>query len=314
MAVRMLAGPFQIRTREGKLPTSGVGICGYYPQVGLIGQFNYSGGYAPAGIITLDGIHEGMHQFQLPTISWWPERGRMVRAVFTEEFELDPRTFAHRLLPTTPEIYPPNYPYVYIKERTRWLWVFPGTISGTMTARDEATGVDSVYCQLPHAYVTSMSPGRGVGEVFLGTMVGESAAGYFFNYESKRQASELFYYGGNAPPWYSPEFQVMVTVENPDGKWGQLKVWSQEVEPTIVTDAVVVRGEARAGCVPTYQVRVTGAQGEPCPKEFVDWTIQGAGRLEHLQSITDDEGYAEVKVIYGLHEEGDSTIRASVRC
>lgn len=313
MAVRMLAGPFQIRTREGKLPTSAVGICGYYPQVGLIGQFNYSGGNAPAGVITLDGIHESVHQFAHPQISWWPERGRMVRPIFMEEFELDPRTLAYRLIGKY-EFFLPGPPYVYIKQRTRWLYVFPGTIAGTMWARDEVTGADSVYCQLPYAYVTSMSPGRGVGEVFLGTQIGEHAAGYFFNYEGQRQASELFYYGGTAPPWYSPEHQVMITVENPDGKWGQLKVWSQEVEPSIVTDAVVVRSEARAGCVPTYQVRVTGAQGEPCPKEFVDWTIQGAGRLEHLQSITDDEGYAEVKVIYGLHEEGDSTIRASVRC
>lgn len=306
MAVRRLAGPFKIRTREGEFPPSAVSVKGYYPNVGLM-MYWASRGVGPA---TLDGVQETMFWTGLTgTFGWWPERGRMVRAGFFDEYELDPRTLTHRLINSVPYTFFLVSDYPVLKQRTRWLWVSTG---GTVLhARDETTGVDTDYATLPFGAYT-MGAGRGIGEVFIGSVnpFDSTAFGYFFNVESKK-ADPPFYLGVVGQVWYSPEHQVMVSVE---GGGLEMSVWSFEVEPSIVTEAVVVRGEARAGCVPTYQVRVTGAQGEPCSEEFVDWTIQGAGRLEHLQSETDKDGYAEVKVIYGLHEEGDSTIRASVRC
>jgi len=105
---------------------------------------------------------------------------------------------------------------------------------------------------------------------------------------------------------------VLVSVTS--GVPSQVRIWSLEVQPDAISEAVIIRGQAKAGHVATYQVTVTGAQGEPCPDEWLDWTIQGAGRLEHSQSQTDADGHANIKVIYSLDDTGDSTVKASLRC
>lgn len=77
MAVRLLAGPFQLRDADGVLPVSML-VKAWYPHVGLLcaGYFAYYANLR-THMATMDGICV-MGVSLRPNWSWWPDHKRMV--------------------------------------------------------------------------------------------------------------------------------------------------------------------------------------------------------------------------------------------
>lgn len=301
------------------MPT-GVGVIGWYPDVGLIlGVLDVPTNHIALGVATMDGFWEerssegfgGNRRF-----GWWPDGGRMEMIdLGGPEREIDPVLLAYRELEKEP-FYDGIWAYQWVRLSDRHIYT---TGFGINAVTKKVITTEFTGLPLMASWI---GPGRGTGEVFLsgaGPIGSYAWASACFYNTLKREVSSPVMYLSVSPDrlkvTYAPEFGVMISVHDdttPDRRY--LRIWSLEVEPSIVTEAEVIRGEARAGCVPTYRVQVTGAQGEPCPGELVDWTVSGVGRLERSQSKTDDDGYATVKVIYGLDDDGDSIVKASVRC
>jgi hypothetical protein len=156
-----------------------------------------------------------------------------------------------------------------------------------------------------------------VGEYFS-TAEGVTRA-CFYNTVTKELASPIYYVPLESKGvFYAPEFDVMVSVHDDDdfgsGPVFTTRVWSFEVGPAVLSAVQLIAGVAKAGQLCTYRVQVLGDQSDICVGELVNWTLTGVGLLLDAQSETDDEGYATTRVLYGVTDEGDSTIEANVTC
>jgi hypothetical protein len=315
MAVRKLAGPFPIRTRIGGQPTGGTHINGYYPHVGLIG--NMDGG--ATGVISLDGVFEPIRQMQIGgQLGWWPDRERLLfrgNALVENqgEYELEPKILMENYITDVymiPLIFPAMRAWVKLRDRRIYVDTVGGAPPGLVVRVLPSTDIEAIWRGVYPG--SGVGPGRTPTEVFIWVGSDAGTQGTFYD-TLEKTFSPLLHLGVTGHSlWYASEHGVMVSVSG--GLPSQVHIWSLEVQPDTISEAVLIRGQAKAGHVATYQVTVTGAQGEPCPDEWLDWTIQGAGRLEHSQSQTDADGKAKIKVIYGLDDTGDSTIKASLRC
>ena len=156
-------------------------------------------------------------------------------------------------------------------------------------------------------------PGRGEMDFFVKD---GGDIGCFYDAQYQKIASPSYHTGIPANfLCYCPEYGVLVSVHVGGGaNPSELRVWSLEVEPTILTNPTPFIGTPMAGQVVTYRVRLTGAQTDPAEGELVDWTLTGVGLLLDMQSKTDAQGYAIARVQYRLGETGNSTLNASVTC
>ena len=166
-------------------------------------------------------------------------------------------------------------------------------------------------------------PGRNNQEVFVtGTHVGTSQdfkEGRFYDTVAKTYSTPYYIGMACSRLLFVPEFGVMLSCHADDPEVAYpwvIRVWSLEVQPTIISPVTVANGVPKSGQVVTYQVQVTGAQNEPAEGELVDWSLgsPSVGFLLDVQSKTDAMGVAKTKVQYLVGETGESVVTASVQC
>lgn len=324
MGLRLLAGPFPVRSRKGEAAT-GVQINTYYPRVGLIG--NIHGGISSRGIFTLDGVFEPIHKFGgSGHYGWWPDRGRLLgggaakepASGYTGEYEIEPKLLLGNFVTDywgVPLFFRNPDSYVRLKDRRVFL---DGVRVISLIGTETAIEADMPSTAWPWENPQCIGPGRSPTDLFIAYNSRRPtlddpplAVGVFYDSLTKTFGTPM-YTGVSGHLWYAPEHGVLINV-TAAAPW-QMRIFSLEVEPSVISEPVVIRGQSKAGHVATYQVRVTGKHNDPCPDELLDWTILGSGRLEHPQSSTDKDGYATMKVIYGLDDTGDTTVKVSLRC
>ena len=331
MAVRLLAGPFLIKeTETGEVAQSMV-FQMWWPNVGLIVKATFPKKNSTLiNVVTLDGVSAEIMDRSLANYfnkwGWWPAYQKVVGMYGPEEYVVEPFAFATQK--THPSEQPPNWSnfyYRYVRLLDRRIYFFNGRIyrqvNGVATDAPESEMFTSL---LFITFITGeVHPGRNDHEVFVSDSYFNQAC--FYDTAAQKILAPVYYFGMPCEGIvYVPEYGVIVTGHsetmdpppdpaNPDKKWAMIRVWSLEVEPTAVTPVVVV-GASKSGGVTTYQVRVTGAQGEPAPQNLVNWTLTGAGVLLVAQSETDKDGYATTQVQYQLDEIGQSVVDASVAC
>ena len=111
---------------------------------------------------------------------------------------------------------------------------------------------------------------------------------------------------------YINDFGVIATLHH-DTDWF-IRIWSLEPTPVAVSAPTLSAGSVQQGRRAFFRVQVTGDQNEPCPEEYVNWTLTGAGTLLITQSATDVDGYATTAVQYASTDTGSTDIGASVSC
>jgi hypothetical protein len=304
MALKLLAGPFEIKDADG-VSAGQVYSLHMYPHRGIVVGF---GGYLC--VLTLDGVMgDGINTLTPAILGYWPRRNLLVYPVMDAsglvyDYSLEPRAFLET--PQDGAWANDSVFYHYIRLEDRHLWHRAGYIRAILNY-EETPEFD-----LPFGDNAHLGPGRFENEIFVG---GESndAPCCFYNHVLKQVASDVMYLGMEAT-WviYDPDHKVIVSLHR--GEPSYLRIWALEVQPTSISSVQLIAGALKAGHVCTYQVRVTGAQGEACAEELIDWTISGVGELIDPQSETDEDGYATVKVLYRFDDIGDSTITATLKC
>lgn len=324
----------------------------WWPGVGLIAEGSPGGFYSSyVGIMTLDGRFCDRSNSGLDYAGWWPAKSALVQIVghsFSSprvgQFELiyEPIVFTpERSGPYEGD--PVNHPLYlkqYVKLADRCIFYEPNgtsisTPEGPRYEHSFRVVVDGVEIDgegPPHPFTGQggstgrLHPGRSDTEVFVTaySIQGDTQAA-FYDTATKTWSSPVYRigmvcYGGLV---YCSDFGVMVSthnwVSNPDElgsrtQSNQLRVWSLEVNPTIMTDVEVAEGEVKSGQVVTYRVQVTGDQDDPAEGELVNWFLTGAGFLLTMQSKTDEDGYATAQVQYGVAETGESKVEATLIC
>lgn len=325
----------------------------WWPGVGLIAHWSeqvFSGiWYAvPLGVMTLDGRFCDRSEETLIAWGWWPAKNTFV---FWDSFFMgddvqghwyDDVEFVLEPIMFTPDhVSPPPYATHPSGGATH-------PLDGRYHAKlaDRSIFYDGQYGSGPSFRVVvdnvevaregperifeggaRLHPGRSETEVFVGgygSTYDHITQGAFYDTVTKQWSSQVFTIGVPARGTliYVPEYGVLVSdhsyVVDPtlEGKSSQIRIWSLEVEPTILTPPEVVEGEVKSGQVVQYRVRLMGDHDDGAEGELVDWSIAlgSAGSLLEVQSKTDRDGYATTRVQYDIGEVGESVVEASLRC
>ena len=349
MAVFMLA-QFDIRIPETEaVPNIAPKI--WYEGVGLIANGTaptppYNALAGGLGVLSLDGVFRdrvagntlGGGSYQ--GASWWPAKKRMVEVwsvavddnsnegpntthAEAREMVFDPYVFARQATSPAGVTHEALASKRYVKLPDRSVYYvggFPpsgfvyGVVDNVATQEGPTGGVGF--------YNGSVMPGRSDTEVFISGQRFVSGflppEGVFYDTVTRELCSPYYRIGVPAKGlFYAREWGVMVSVHDPEAGgsiYPQIRIWALEVRPTIVTTPEVVEGEVKSGQIVTFRVRVTGAQNDPAEGELVNWELPvgSAGALHALQSKTDKDGYATVKVQYDVGEVGTCELEATV--
>lgn len=309
MAVRLLAGPFDVVNGEDGIATLHMNLqCNWLPGTGIVSWV-----WLGRAIITLDGVYQLINTLgQTINCSWWEDCNRLlVMGGDSLEYMFDPKTFVPYLVQTEPVVSSgigPGNSYVRIRDTRIYTsnWKVNYVTDGVTT-------VDSVVLPF-NAF--RIAAGRKSAEVFLSAPYGlPGSKGVFYNTISKTVNSAVFNIGMPCMNLlFAPEFGVLISLHWYGDSPSQIRVWSLEVEPKTVSEPELSKGEIRGGRVVTYRTQVLGDQADACAGELVNWSLSGVGQLLTLQSTVDNDGYAEARVMYRLDETGPSTLQASVTC
>lgn len=329
MSVRLLAGPFPLKDHANRtLLNVGVsGVTGWYPNVGLVilGRSSTSQNMLAHYVVTLDGGSAQSSRtfiFEIGPWSWWPARQRIVQKDWDGlEWVVEPVALSWQT--TGPEGRSPGgingvniYRYVKLLDRriyaSSW-WIY---------RQVDGVPVDVIESERFPVPPNAVFPGRSNTDVWVaasGSIFGHEGVGCFYDTISCKIASPYYHIRHTIPNYiylaYAPEYGVLVSLhksETEDKTF--IRVWSLEVEPTLLTDPEPFIGEVKSGQVVTYRVRVMGDEDDGAENELVDWSLEGVGTLLDVQTKSDKDGYALVRVQYGLRETGPSIVRASVLC
>ena len=94
----------------------------------------------------------------------------------------------------------------------------------------------------------------------------------------------------------------------------RVSILADEAQPVHLSNPIGL-APTRAGDAVRYQVRLTGADGDPCIGHRVNWSSVSLGTVNVTQSETDDGGYAETMVSFPPRFDGPwegTTITAEV--
>lgn len=301
MAVRQLAGPFNIVLANGALVTDPVRMRLWYPGVGLLLEAGWD-----KLLVTLDGVCQVVGRtFITDTIKLcWQAEPNQILAQHDDgmEYFYDSRIWHGTGIARSEVLSGFNYNYVRLVDRRldRSISDIVSVINGVRTVEADA-----------EFYIDTLWAGRSNIEVFLSAW----SDGEFRFYDTHtRTMSPIMNTGmSHIGMVYAPEFGVVVSLHGSSSPY-QLRVWSLETVPDTLSDPEVISGELLGGRVVTYRVRAMGAHSDPCVGELIDWTLTGEGILLDAQSETDEDGYAITKVKYGLYDSGDSVVSASLLC
>jgi hypothetical protein len=330
MGVRQLAGPFVFKDLEtGEIPTS-MGVYTWWPGVGLIVKANFSKKNSyDVNVATLDGYCAQVMGRSAAAYfhywNWWPEQKKMVGLYGTKEYVVEPLTFMTQQ--THPDDQPTewaNFFYRYVRLPDRRIYYYNHRMYRQVNGVKIDVPESAPFLQSSF-FGAEVFPGRNTSEVLVSdTYLGQAAC--FYNTASQKVSSPVYYFGVPCRRIvYAPEYGVFVTEhlevvtpppdpEDPDRKLYTLRVWSLEVEPTLLTPVTVVTGSSKVGQVVTYGTRLTGAQNDPAYGELINWTLAGTGTLLDPQTATNTEGLATTRVQYQFGDIGPSVVTASVEC
>lgn len=304
MAVRLLAGPFDIVSGDGYALTGEYdNVYGnvWFPGVGLLARVGTLP-WALNSIITLDGVYQGIAGNQGHWLCWWAGSHKVMYRKEGKEYVCDPKVLIPVGKAQLDEVPVGYYQYVRLEDRVVWF-----------TSYHIHASVDGVGCEEGEQFSFGggyVWAGRDSTDIFVADSSGDNCC--FYNTRTKTVSSPVMHIGmHNDGLYYAPEFGVLVSLhQNPP----QLRVWSLEVKPAVLSDVEVISGEVVGGRLATYRVQALGDMADPCVGELIDWKLSGAGILLNVQSTTDEEGYAITRVKYGLSESGLSTVTASLLC
>lgn len=121
---------------------------------------------------------------------------------------------------------------------------------------------------------------------------------------------------------YAPKLGVwfatdVVPFTNPAGNldhYTRLWVYADEAVPVFLSNPVALT-PPRSGEVNSFQIRLTGAEGEPCAGHRINWSASARGTVLDLQTVTDADGYAQTRVSFTPRSSGPQegvTITAEV--
>lgn len=337
MALRLLAGPFDIRPYGAPEDWKGnILIHAWVPGVGLLaggdpgGWPSYS---TSSGYLTLDGLYCDRSNEYLHECSWNSVKKRIVKfplapyGVDVYELTFEPIMLTAQRSGPEQWTYDEGHPlhgkrYVTLEDRSIFFENFAEhSLMGVVGTVETPEGppLDFSFRN------ANVYPGRSNADLWIGEryQVGNNARGLFYNAATRQFSSPICHLGMNCHTVvYATDLGVLISGHNysPEGYAGgdldrnQLRIWSLEVEPTIISPVELVEGVVKSGHVATYRVKVTGAHEDAAEGELVNWTLTGAGVVLDPQSKTDAEGYAITRVQYTLSEIGSSVVEASLEC
>lgn len=308
MAVRQLAGPFNIASGAGAVATNANNLL-WYPGVGLHALVT------PGGvnrIITLDGIYANSSTYIDPYYypkCWWAGVNKVLISIGGMEYFYDPKLFivtGKAQSGVLTEL--PHKNYIRLDDRRLKAATSPyfnriqSVIDGVVVNEGEVFPFN----------IGTIWAGRNASEIFVTADMTPQFC--FYDTQNREISSSIMNLGMTHDGLvYAPEFGVLVSLHT-TGSLCQIRIWSLEVLPTTLSAPVVSAGEPRSGRVVTYRVRTTGSNSDPCVGELIDWSLSGVGILLDSQSETDEDGYAITKVKYGLTETGQSMVIAELTC
>lgn len=123
----------------------------------------------------------------------------------------------------------------------------------------------------------------------------DSGLAIFYNHVTK-QIVKKYFTQTNKGLWYSPRFGVFIVMGfvNTEPRHHTLTIFHKDVRPYSIS-VPAAQGPILKGKTTVFRTRVLGSNGEPCVGEIVTWTLTGSGSLSALQSIANDDGYAEIR-------------------
>lgn len=298
MALRLLAGPFDIVSDTGEL-ASNLGFWFWYKNVGIVSDINWA-----RSVVTLDGVYQQITTFTHQINGWWMDICQLVYTDWATEYTCEPKVFLPTQTQTGP-IHSSQWIYPYVRRGNQRFYARGGKIHVL------ENGVIAEYSGTLPASPSGVGEGRGPDELFVAGPLGTDAQCFFYDVVKQEVSSEVYHLGMSCSGLvYAPEYGVLVSLHT----GYKMRVWSLEVEPNYLSEPSVLKGELKGGRLVTYQVQALGAQSDPCEGELVDWSLSGAGMLLATQSTTDSEGYATVQVRYGLSDSGFTTVEARLVC
>ena len=112
--------------------------------------------------------------------------------------------------------------------------------------------------------------------------------------------------------WYSEKNDIFISLHGAYSSTVPMttRIWANSTRPTALSNPTGTLSKGRASLI---TVQLTGADGDVCPGELIDWTLTGTGALSASQSTTDVNGYATTRYIALLTTLPTVTIGASVR-
>ena len=112
--------------------------------------------------------------------------------------------------------------------------------------------------------------------------------------------------------WYSEKHDIFISLHGAYSATVPMttRIWANSPRPTALSNPTGAPFKGRSSLV---TVQLTGADGEACPGERIDWTLTGSGALSVAQSTTDASGYATTRYIALLTGLPTVTIGASLR-
>lgn len=178
---------------------------------------------------------------------------------------------------------------------------FPGHISVRTCPLDRSSGWVEEYnsgYDIGASSTAIISESAQAGKVW---MIYRNGRAFLYDLESKDIVGPTNYNfydeTGSADGFYRGTFVrelgvFVVFRQKSAGNW--MEVYVPEVDPYSLSDPIAL-STVQTGYATTIQVTLTGRHGEPIPDYPVNWSIlSGTGNLSDTQSLTDDDGKAEV--------------------
>jgi hypothetical protein len=316
MALRKLAGPFNVVDETGSRPSSLGGPAPWLPYMGLVVGC-VTPKWGDHGVLALDGV---INQFS-STYSYFDwgwdavNHAILVARSFVESI-LDGRSFiGYPVGPIVTDL--SGYGSMYIKLRDRR--IVATSVGSIIAYAEDGTATTEFEGRTEFEYgLPTLAAGRADDDFFW-TNNSPHPTGFlqccFYNSTSKTATPTMYIPalsgGTNWAVRYAPELQIIVAVDLDNAL---LSVWSLDVLPASLSDPALLSGHSAKGNIAGLGVQLLGDSGEPCEGELIDWSLTGAGELLDQQSMTDANGQAGARVFCRLSDSGDFDLTASLRC
>jgi hypothetical protein len=323
MALRQLAGPFDLVNITGGFPGGGGGSnMFWWPGLGLIMDIGLSPSTFPFQCcVTFDGVYAELSKFRwVDSGSGWDQE-RHTR-VISQNMSGDILFDQHGLVAVRyPDLKYPLLSTNFVDLRdSRRMYLDLDTIK----SYNKITGQTVVESNGPIGWSGSgsgagiVSPGRDDGELFIANNGSASNPRCCFYDINTKEVSHLMYLSiASLGMVFAERWGVIVSLHQPttEGTHNQVRIWSLETTPISLTNPVVMDSEdAKAGHVATWMVQALGDRNDPCVDEVITWTLEGKGRLVTRQSKTDVDGKAYTQARFGVYDTGTTTVTASLLC